>query len=430
MKNAANLGMGSLVLSARGVSKTYDVDVKPPAIFVERLFGFKPAHKQFIALKPLDLDIELGRSIGILGKNGAGKSTLLGILSGIIPASTGKVTAFGRVAALVGVGQSFSIDETGRENARRFCRLQNMHGEELKEAIERIKEFSELGGHFDLPVKTYSSGMRARLNFACATSVKADLIIIDEVLAVGDAEFRSKCYGLIESSIERGQTYIMVSHSPAIIGNYCDRAIVLDHGEVKFDGDPLGAMQVYDSMLNVAARKRRSTEKLLEIRRRFAGEAANEEAVELTSVTLRDAASGVEIDGKAIVASETPLIVSAEYRVNQSVAQPRVSCGIRNGKGIMVAGIGEALRDEPWRAGETRRVEFSFIPRLSVGAYLVRLLVYDLSAGEKSTLLDREGTVEFHIVEGARTGLVDIGFRLASSQSVGSTTTDHARIAG
>ena len=266
-----------------------------------------------------------------------------------------------------------------------------------------------------MAVKTYSSGMKARLNFSCATSVKADLIIVDEVLAVGDAEFRSKCYGHIEASIANGQTYIMVSHSPAIIGNYCDRALVLDHGEVKFDGDPLGAMQAYDSLLNVASRKRRSQETLLAMRRRQAGEASDPAAIELNDVRLLRAADRSVIDGHAIAADESPLIVSAEFGVRQNIEKPRIGCGIRNGKGIMVSAIGEGASDGPWLAGERRRIDFQFIPRLAVGAYLVRLSISDLAEGEKKLLFDREGAIELHVVEGARAGLVDVGFRLTSN---------------
>ena len=406
MSDYAALSQGDVILSARGISKLYELD---------RMTGLKGRRKLFPALKQMDLDIRLGQCVGLLGRNGAGKSTLLGVLSGVTKPTTGTVTAFGRTAALIGVGQSFNIDLTGRENARRFCRIQGLSGDDSKIAVQRIFEFSELGGHFDMAVKTYSSGMKARLNFSCATSVKADLIIVDEVLAVGDAEFRSKCYGHIEASIANGQTYIMVSHSPAIIGNYCDRALVLDHGEVKFDGDPLGAMQAYDSLLNVASRKRRSQETLLAMRRRQAGEASDPAAIELNDVRLLRAADRSVIDGHAIAADESPLIVSAEFGVRQNIEKPRIGCGIRNGKGIMVSAIGEGASDGPWLAGERRRIDFQFIPRLAVGAYLVRLSISDLAEGEKKLLFDREGAIELHVVEGARAGLVDVGFRLTSN---------------
>jgi ABC-type polysaccharide/polyol phosphate transport system ATPase subunit len=415
MPNPQALSRGDLVLAARGVSKSYEIDVKPASVFFERLAGVKGRRKLFEALKPLDLEIRLGQSIGLLGKNGAGKSTLLGVLSGVIKPTTGRVETHGRVAALIGVGQSFNIDLTGRENAVRFCRIQNLSGRPLEEAVERIADFAELGGHFDLAVKTYSSGMKARLNFSCAASVQADLIIIDEVLAVGDAEFRSKCYGHIETNIANGQTYIMVSHSPAIIGNYCDRALVLDHGEVLFDGDALGAMQTYDSMLKVGERKRRSQEQLFERRRQYKGDQSAERPVDIRSVSLRRLRSDAVIDGAAVVAGEEPLIISAEFQINEDIARPRVGFGLRNGKGIMVSADAETVSDGPWLNGEQRTIEFEFVPRLAVGAYLVRFLVSDVADGERKFLIDREGMLEFHIVEGARSGLVDLGIKMTSN---------------
>ncbi len=407
-----------IVLSAQGISKSYEVDVKPAAVFLERLFGLKGRRKLFEALKPLDLEIRLGQSIGILGRNGAGKSTLLGVLSGVFKPTTGRVDAFGRIAALIGVGQSFNIDLTGRENAFRFCRIQGLSGAAAKEAVERIAEFSELGGHFDLALKTYSSGMKARLNFACATSVSAELIIVDEVLAVGDAEFRSKCYGHMEASIANGQTYIMVSHSPAIIGNYCDRVLVLDHGELKFDGDPLGAMQAYDALLKVNSRKKRSLHDLMEMRRNSADGLAASHIVELTSVALRAAEGADFFDGRALVANLGRVRVCAEFMVHADIERPRVGCGFRNGKGLVVAATSHQLQNDGWRAGEIRRVEFEFVPRLTVGAYLLRLSVADFAKGEKNLVFDKEGAIEIHIVEGARTGMVDIGFAFVEERLV------------
>jgi ABC-type polysaccharide/polyol phosphate transport system ATPase subunit len=404
---------GEALLEARGISKSYEASLKPSQLFFEEVFGLKNSRERFHALRPIDLSIERGTSLGILGRNGAGKSTLLGILAGIIEPTTGKVTRHGRIAALVGIGQSFSIEETGKENAERFCRIQGFAGDDAKDLVERIRAFAEIGGHFDRPVKTYSSGMRARLNFACATCVRADLIIVDEVLAVGDAEFRSKCYGHIEASIDAGQTYVMVSHSPAIIGNYCNRAIVIDQGLVKFDGDPLGGMQTYDALTRVATRRKRSQDELLALRKKHAGEAAAASVIELVGISLLEAETGATLDGTALTASEAPVRLMVTYTVLKDIAVPRLACGIRNGKGIMVAMHAETLQKDPWRAGETRTVVFEFIPRLSIGGYLLRLSVSDLAGGERSLVFDREGALEFQIVQGCSGGLVDVGFKIA-----------------
>lgn len=309
----------SLLISAKNVSKSFEATVSPSRLFFEALLGIRGQRESVDALKPLSLDIHRGSSVGILGRNGAGKSTLLSILAGHIPTTTGKVTKYGRIAALVGIGQQFNIKESGRYNAHQFCRIQGITGERAKHAVAEIEQFSELGAFFDRPVKTYSSGMRARLSFSCATFVEADLIIVDEVLAVGDAEFRSKCYGHIESSMDAGQTYILVSHSPAIIGNYCSRALVLNQGELLFDGDPLGGMQAYEGIVSVVARRKRSNTDLLRMRAQNADDVSGLDDLKVESVKFEaesklsnEAQVGATSDTQApgekvlITASEVP----------------------------------------------------------------------------------------------------------------------------
>ena len=297
-----------------------------------------------------------------------------------------------------------------------------MTDEEAKHAVQRIKDFSELGSYFERPVKTYSSGMRARLSFSCATFVKADLIIIDEVLAVGDAEFRSKCYGHIESTIDAGQTYIMVSHSPAIIGNYCSRAIVLRQGELIFDGDPLGGMQAYEETLTVAPRKRRSAEELVALRVAATAEAYEGPAIEVTGITVETPPELLPSATAASVTEPAPggkVFVkggdeSVQIRVRvlclQNVERPRIGAGWRSSKGIVLAAVAELVREQKWTAGNEYEIELTFKPRLVVGAYLLRFTVSDYADGEKALRLEKEGLIELHIVEGCRAGLVDVDF--------------------
>ncbi len=405
------------------MSKSYEAAVSPSRLFVEALFGIKGRRESVDALKPLDLDIHRGTSVGILGRNGAGKSTLLSLLAGHISPTTGTVTKYGRVAALIGIGQQFNIKESGRYNAAQFCRVQGIRGEKAKRAIAEIEQFSELGAFFDRPVKTYSSGMRARLSFSCATFVEADLIIVDEVLAVGDAEFRSKCYGHIESSIDAGQTYILVSHSPAIVGNYCSRSIVLNKGELVFDGDPLGGMQAYEESVSIVARRKRSAAELMKLRIENSEEvnkpddlAINSIRIECDTVLQDDEASDKRIrvvspgEKVLISATEEPARVTVQVQSNIEIARPRVAAAWRNSKGIVTAAHAKVLSDQSWEAGKTYDVEFTFVPRLVVGGYLLRFSVADYSDGSKDLKLEKEGLLELNVVEGYRAGLVDLQF--------------------
>lgn len=411
-----------ILLQATNISKSFETTATPPQLFLEALTGLRGKRPVAEAVKPLNLSVYRGQSVGILGRNGAGKSTLLGMLAGHFAPTTGKIERFGRVSALVGIGQHFNVNETGRYNARQFASIQGITGNEAKETVERIKEFSELGSYFDQPVKTYSSGMRARLSFSCATFVKADLIIIDEVLAVGDAEFRSKCYGHIEATIDAGQTYIMVSHSPAIIGNYCSRAIVMKQGELIFDGDPLGGMQAYEETLNVAPRKRRSAEELVALRRAATGQDYEGPAIEVTGLAvltppaLVPAEGAVEVSepsvgGKVFLkGGEEVVRLKVQLACLQDIARPRIAAGWRSSKGIVLAAVSELVREEGWVAGEEYEVELAFKPRMVVGAYLLRFTIADYAGGEKALRLEKEGLIELHIVDGCRAGLVDVDF--------------------
>ncbi len=413
MLEPSRLPPGATVIEAQGVSKTYETGKSPSSLFVERVFGIKGKNDTFEALKPLDLNIKIGTSVGILGRNGAGKSTLLNVLSGNTQPTTGKVTPYGRVAALIGIGQSFNIEDTGRANARRFCRMHGLSGEEAKEAVARVLDFSELGAHFERPVKTYSSGMKARLDFSCATFVRADLIIVDEVLAVGDAEFRSKCYGFMEASIEAGQTYLMVSHSPAVVGNYCNRALVLNEGRLIFDGDPLGGMQAYQSLISVGSRKKRSQEDLMRLQVSQSADALS------AALALKDihysAADGDRRDHLTLAATGEVGRIHATFEVLSEIPAPRIACGLRNSKGIMITAAAETPKGEPWLPGETRRVTFEFDLRLAVGNYFVRLGVDDLSSGERISVFEREGAIELRFMQGPRTGIVDLGMRIVEN---------------
>lgn len=397
-----------MIVSAKGISKSYGLSAKPHDIFLSRIFGVSRKAVVKTVLKPLDLDIRSGQSIGILGRNGAGKTTLLSILAGILRPSSGEVVHHRRVAALLGIGQDFDANNTGRGNAKRFCIMQGLSRPAMAEAVERIKEFSELDAYFEEPVKTYSSGMRARLNFACANSVDADLIIIDEVLAVGDAEFRSKCYGTIEANIDRGQTYVMVTHSPAIIGNYCDRAIVLDQGGLVFDGDPLSGMQAYDALTRLTQRRKRSERELIDLQRAHAGLSVPE-GLKLLNADI--AFDGYEARQFTMAASEKPARLDFHFHVDADIEHPRVSVGLRNGKGMMI-GVGIAkFPYGGWKSGDVRHVSFTFVPRLVVGGYFVRLVVHDEAEGGRNVVYEKEGLLEFQIIDGERTGLVDLGFR-------------------
>jgi lipopolysaccharide transport system ATP-binding protein len=196
-----------------------------------------PTHEEFWALKDLNLDIKQGDRIGIIGRNGAGKSTLLKILSRITEPTVGKFSINGRVASLLEVGTGFHPELTGRENIFLNGAILGMSKFEIQSKFDEIVAFAEVEKFLDTPVKHYSSGMYVRLAFAVAAHLEPEILIVDEVLAVGDAQFQKKCLGKMSEVSEQGRTVLFVSHNMAMISNLCQKGIVLDAGSAIFQGN-------------------------------------------------------------------------------------------------------------------------------------------------------------------------------------------------
>lgn len=201
--------------------------------------------RTFWALKDVNFDVPAGEIVGIIGANGAGKSTLLKILSRITDPTEGRVTLRGRMASLLEVGTGFHPELSGRENIYMNGAVLGMRHAEIKDKFDEIVQFAEIEKFLDTPVKHYSSGMSVRLGFAVAAHLQPEILIVDEVLAVGDSAFQKKCLGKMSEVSKSGRTVLFVSHNMAAVGNLCQRGVVLRHGQVIFDGDTKGAIGEY-----------------------------------------------------------------------------------------------------------------------------------------------------------------------------------------
>lgn len=211
--------------------------------------GQKRAKEDFWALQDINFEIRQGESVGIIGRNGAGKSTLLKILSRITDPSKGRIELNGRVASLLEVGTGFHPELTGRENIYLNGAILGMSRVEIKKKFDEIVEFSGVEKFLDTPVKRYSSGMYVRLAFAVAAHLEPEILVVDEVLAVGDAEFQKKCLGKMnEVSVKEGRTVLFVSHNMAAVKSLCTRGIVLKDGCLAFDGNQYDAVQYYQNL--------------------------------------------------------------------------------------------------------------------------------------------------------------------------------------
>ncbi|MBP3707026.1 MAG: ABC transporter ATP-binding protein [Clostridia bacterium] len=189
-------------------------------------------------LKGINLNIKKGESVALIGVNGGGKSTLLKLMTKIIYPNTGKITIDGKLTSLLELGAGFHQDFSGRENIYFNASIFGLTKKEIDERIDSIIEFSELGDYIDNPVRTYSSGMFMRLAFSVAINVNADILLIDEILSVGDQHFQEKCYKKMQELSEEGKTMVFVTHSLETVSKLCDRAIWLHDGLIKMDGKP------------------------------------------------------------------------------------------------------------------------------------------------------------------------------------------------
>lgn len=265
-----------LAIEARGLSKVYPVYAKPHHRLMQALDPRRRGgwHNEFHALRPLDLSIRRGETVGIVGRNGSGKSTLLQLICGTLAPTTGSIEVSGRIAALLELGAGFNPDFTGRENAYLNGSVLGLSRAELDACFDDIAAFADIGEFMEQPVKNYSSGMYIRLAFAVAINVTPEILVVDEALSVGDEAFQRKCYARIERIREQGATVLFVSHAAGTVVELCDRAILLDQGELIAQGRPRGIIARYQKMLyapaDSAARVRE------EIRREYATDATAE----------------------------------------------------------------------------------------------------------------------------------------------------------
>ena len=243
--------MGETVIKVQDVSMHFNLmEEKVDSLkeYFMKLIKGKLLYNDFIALQHVSFTVEKGEILGLIGLNGAGKSTLLKILAGVLAPTTGKVMVKWKIAPLIEVGAGFDPELTARENIFLNGAILGHSEAYMKEHFQEIIDFAELQQFVDVPVKNFSSGMYARLGFSIATMVQPDVLIVDEVLSVGDYRFQEKCEQRIRKMIEKGVTIIMVSHDNDLIQKLCSKVVWLDHGKVKAIGDTQEICSEYEEM--------------------------------------------------------------------------------------------------------------------------------------------------------------------------------------
>lgn len=247
--------VASTMVSLKGVTKNYEIWDEPTARLIallRRMLGFgeaKASSHTFTAVHKIDLEIAHGECFGIIGRNGAGKSTLLQMIAGTLQPTEGSVKVNGRVAALLELGSGFNPDFTGRENIHLNAAILGLSKAEIAAKFEAIVAYSGIEEFIDRPVRTYSSGMTLRLAFSVCVHVDADVLIIDEALAVGDARFQFKCHATLDQLLKEGRTIIFVSHDTNSVKRLCHTSILLERGEVLLKGTPNDVTNIYTKLI-------------------------------------------------------------------------------------------------------------------------------------------------------------------------------------
>ena len=230
----------------KDVTKTFNVFYDKTNTIKEKLLFWNKAKKEVrLILKDINLEIDKGEVVGLIGVNGSGKSTLLKLMTKIIYPNKGTVETFGKLTSLLELGAGFHPDFSGRENIYFNASIFGLTRKEIDKRLNNIIEFSELEGFIDNPVRTYSSGMYMRLAFSVAINVDAEILLIDEILSVGDQHFQEKCFKKIEELKAQGKTIVIVTHNLSSVKRFCTRAVWLHNGVVKMDGDIDSVVQEY-----------------------------------------------------------------------------------------------------------------------------------------------------------------------------------------
>jgi ABC-type polysaccharide/polyol phosphate transport system ATPase subunit len=239
----------------RGVSKTFQRHTGQLLLrsHFKRLLSWKGGVEPFYALRDVSFRVEHGESLAVMGKNGAGKSTLLSLVARLVPPDRGSVLVQGRVAALLELGSGFHPDLTGMENIHLNAALLGFSRKQTAARLEEIVDFAEISDFIQEPLRTYSTGMMMRLAFSVAVNLDPDVLLIDEVLAVGDAGFQAKCFDRILDFRRRGKTILCVSHAAGMAQRLCGRAIWLDHGDLMLDGEIGDVACAYEGYLNAGS---------------------------------------------------------------------------------------------------------------------------------------------------------------------------------
>ena len=364
------MSQSEIAISARNVSKSYTIAhnqekhvTLAEAMLARLRHPFQRQDKEtFWALRDISFDVKRGEVVGIIGRNGAGKSTLLKILSRITQPTTGRIELFGRVGSLLEVGTGFHAELTGRENIFLNGAILGMTKAEIRKQFDAIVDFAGVENFIDTPVKRYSSGMYVRLAFAVAAHLNPEILIIDEVLAVGDAEFQKRCLGKMQEVARGGRTVLFVSHQMQAVSTLCTQGIYMSNGRLDFMGDVSETISRY---LNNHLATREERDEAAQRRRRGSGEIRFSE---------------VRLDRMNHLTTDSITIDCEIDTVRQGQPSYFVTLEWTNNLGINVLQLDSRMHNMEFKSGGRRTLRFVVHnPRLAHGDYRIHAFICSLS---------------------------------------------------
>jgi ABC-type polysaccharide/polyol phosphate transport system ATPase subunit len=355
---------------AAGVSRRFRVSAQPTKTIKELIVRRNRARaRDVVALHEISFTVDAGESVGVVGRNGSGKTTLLRLIAGIFAPSAGTIEVGGSVGSLLGLGAGFHPDFTGRENVFLNGSLHGLPRRLVRERMDEIVAFAELERFIDLPVRTYSAGMYMRLGFSVATHLEPDVLLLDEVFAVGDEAFQRKCFGKIFEFKRRGGTIFFVSHAAAAVESLCERALLLRSGRLDLDGPTHDAISRYQALL---AEEDDPEERGAGLQEWGSGEAR------VTDVRLEDEDGAQR---RQYLAGE-PLVALLRVEVDPGLTPPQVALEVHGAPGGLVAAASQPLADLGWEPGGAHwlRFEVDSLP-LADGRFEVAVSLADTAGG-------------------------------------------------
>lgn len=381
-----------IAIQARNLSKVYKLYDKPSDRMKEALgLTRKKKHREHYALKNIDLTIQQGECVGIIGTNGSGKSTILKIITGVLNQTKGDLIVNGRISALLELGAGFNMEYNGIENIYLNGTMIGFSKAEIDQKLESILDFADIGEYVYQPVKTYSSGMFVRLAFAVAINIEPEILIVDEALSVGDVFFQAKCYHKFEEFKERGKTILFVSHDLSSISKYCDRVILLNRGSKLGEGTPKEMIDVYKRVLVGQYQLPEETENLLDDTQiqKKAIEASHDAKDNSETTTIQVLEYGQKqamirnfyvtdkskIPTQAVVKGEE-FTLTMDVEFLETVANPIFAFTIKDAKGTEIAGTNTMIEKaflESVEKGSIKEVQFTQKMQLQGGDYLLSL---------------------------------------------------------